>query len=285
MQRGDSIREVWASNLKEEMANIAQLIEKYNYVAMDTEFPGVVARPVGTFRTKSEYNYQMLRWNVDLLKIIQLGLAFSDADGNMPKGCSCWQFNFEFDLQKDVYAQDSIDLLMNSGVQFPEHEKNGIVVSDFGALLMESGLVLNEDVKWISFHSSYDFGYLLKILTCTELPTEQQEFFELLHMYFPQLLDMKYLEQVSDGHHGGLNRLAEIYQVERYGQMHQAGSDSLLTLQVFLKMREVTFKGHVDRKHYGILYGLGAAADTLNNGDRRLDNQSNHVTDNSLTVE
>jgi len=227
----------------------------------------------------------MLRWNVDLLKIIQLGLAFSDADGNMPKGCSCWQFNFEFDLQKDVYAQDSIDLLMNSGVQFPEHEKNGIVVSDFGALLMESGLVLNEDVKWISFHSSYDFGYLLKILTCTELPTEQQEFFELLHMYFPQLLDMKYLEQVSDGHHGGLNRLAEIYQVERYGQMHQAGSDSLLTLQVFLKMREVTFKGHVDRKHYGILYGLGAAADTLNNGDRRLDNQSNHVTDNSLTVE
>ena len=40
----------------------------------------------------------------------------------------------------------------------------------FGELMMMSGLVLTDEVKWISFHGSYDFAYLLKTLTCCELP-------------------------------------------------------------------------------------------------------------------
>ena len=34
------------------------------------------------------------RCNVDLLKIIQLGLTFLDSRGNMPQGVTTWQFNF-----------------------------------------------------------------------------------------------------------------------------------------------------------------------------------------------
>eukprot|EP00170_Pyropia_yezoensis_P008933 contig_38367_g8967 len=89
---GVNIREVWAGNLAEEMAAIAEVVERYNHIALDTEFPGVVARPVGA--AGSDYQYQTLRVNVDLLKIIQLGLTFSDEAGNMPEDVQCWQFNF-----------------------------------------------------------------------------------------------------------------------------------------------------------------------------------------------
>jgi hypothetical protein len=54
-----------------------------------------------------------------------------------------------------------------------------------------SGLALNEDVKWVSFHSSYDFGYLLKTLSCKELPDAENGFLEQLQIYFPCIFDIK----------------------------------------------------------------------------------------------
>ena len=44
------------------------MVEQYPYVAMDTEFPGVVARPVGDV-SASDYQYTTLKCNVDLLKV------------------------------------------------------------------------------------------------------------------------------------------------------------------------------------------------------------------------
>ena len=126
-----------------------------------------------------------------MLKIIQLGLTFTDKDGAWYTGCTCWQFNFKFSLNDDMFAQDSIDLLKNSGIDFEKFEKYGIDIQGFGEFMMMSGLVLNDEVKWISFHSSYDFGYLLKTLTCSTLPQDELAFLELLHIYFPCIYDVK----------------------------------------------------------------------------------------------
>lgn len=258
------VREVWNDNLEEEFETIRSIVDDFPYLAMDTEFPGIVARPVGNFKNSGEYHYQTLRVNVDMLKLIQLGLTFSDEHGNLPRcnGELCvWQFNFrEFRLADDMYAQDSIELLKQSGIDFVENEARGIDVHRFGELLMSSGIVLNEDVRWITFHSGYDFGYLLKVVTCQPLPETETEFFELLKLYFPVVYDMKYLMKFCSNLHGGLNKLAETLDVERIGPQHQAGSDSLLTSSVFQKLVSSFFSGAPTEldTHTGVLYGLGS---------------------------
>lgn len=255
------IREVWADNLEEEFALIREIVDDYPYIAMDTEFPGIVLRPVGTFKTTSEYHYQTLKANVDILKLIQLGLTFCDEDGNLPdcgtdKYC-IWQFNFrEFNLNEDVYASDSIELLRQSGIDFKKNNEKGIDAQVFGELLMSSGIVLNDTVHWVTFHSGYDFGYLLKLLTCQTLPDTQVGFFGLINVYFPTVYDIKHLMKYCNSLHGGLNKLAELLDVKRIGVCHQAGSDSLLTLCAFRKLREEFFNGSTER-YAGVLYGLG----------------------------
>ena len=75
------IRNVWAENLEQEMKYIREnVIETHPYVAMDTEFPGVVARPVIAEQYAPDYHYKSLKCNVDILRIIQLGLCFADKD-------------------------------------------------------------------------------------------------------------------------------------------------------------------------------------------------------------
>lgn len=233
------IRDVWKMNIEEEFRTIRQIVHKYPYVAMDTEFPGVVAKPIGEFRSSADYQYQMLRCNVDLLRIIQLGLTFMDEDGKTPPGYTTWQFNFKFNLSEDMYAQDSIDLLQNSGIQFKKHEEDGIDSLDFAELLMSSGIVLMDNVRWLSFHSGYDFGYLLKLLTDQNLPTEEADFFDYLRLYFPTIYDVKYLMKSCKNLKGGLQEVADQLELRRVGPQHQAGSDSHLTGMAFFKMREV----------------------------------------------
>uniref|UniRef100_A0A2K6EL69 poly(A)-specific ribonuclease n=1 Tax=Propithecus coquereli TaxID=379532 RepID=A0A2K6EL69_PROCO len=221
------ICEVWACNLDEEMKKIRQ----YNYVVRDTEFPGVVARPIGEFRSNADYQYQLLRCIVDLLKIIQLGLTFMNEQGEYPPGTSIWQFNFKFNLMEDMYAQDSIELLTTSGIQFKKHEEKGIEPQYFAELLMTSGVVFCEGVKWLSFHSGYDFGYLIKILTNSNLPEEELDFFEILRLFFPVIYDVKYLMRSCK------NR------------------------------KEMFFEDHIDdAKYCGHLYGLGSGSSYVQNG-------------------
>jgi len=42
-----------------------------------------------------------------------------------------------------------------------------------------------------------------------------------MQIYFPTVYDIKYLMKFCDNLHGGLNKLAEVLQVERIGPQHQ----------------------------------------------------------------
>mmetsp|Transcript_83700 Transcript_83700/g.233429 ORF Transcript_83700/g.233429 Transcript_83700/m.233429 type:complete len:344 (-) Transcript_83700:190-1221(-) len=211
-------QEVWRNNLEDEMMRMSDVAETYQHVAMDTQFPGIVARPTGPFSDYADYNYQTLKCNVDLTRVIQIGMTFSDAKGNRPKGISTWRFNFAFNAGRDLFAQDSIDGLRHTrGLDLAKHSSQGIDTQFFGELLMSSGLVLNEDVRWITYCGSsgfaerppeegcpgrpaeppwvtffgmYDFGHLLQLLTSQQLPDEVNGFHESLDLFFPSRCDV-----------------------------------------------------------------------------------------------
>jgi CCR4-NOT transcription complex subunit 7/8 len=184
------------------------------------------------------------------LKVIQIGLTFCDPNGRLPTDdghpFNTWQFNFKFDLGYDLYAADSVQFLQKCGIDFTKHQTDGIDYTLFGELLMSSGIVLSDDVRWIAFQGKYDFGYLIKLLTCDQLPKNQEIFFDLLSTYFPNIYDIKWLlhhvhsdleeEVTKTNKDKGLEDLAKTLKISRIGVAHQAGSDSLLTAQVFFSL-------------------------------------------------
>ena len=139
------IRNVYSDSLVQEMAKIREVVVRYKYIALETEFPGVVVRPVGAYVASKEKEYDTLRANVDMLNIIQIGLTFCDENGNLAPGCPCWQFNFRFNLEEDIFAEDAIQLLRRAGIDFAAHATRGIDTEVFAA-----GKVLRNSQRVIS---------------------------------------------------------------------------------------------------------------------------------------
>ena len=220
------------------MKIISSLVLDYPYVGMDTEFPGIVAKPVGLYRSTEALEYQAMRCNVDMLRIIQIGITLGNEKGELPKPCCTWQFNFKFDVDKDPYAKGSIKMLQDNGLDLQKFLEDGIDVYDFARLLIPSGLVLNDAITWVAFQCGADFGYLMKVLTSLPLPEDDQAFLEQLQIYFPHFYDIRYYTVNHTELQGGLERIIVELGVPRVGIAHQAGSDSLATLQTFFKLRE-----------------------------------------------
>ncbi|KAF8370110.1 hypothetical protein HHK36_031854 [Tetracentron sinense] len=258
------IRQVWAANLEEEVQKIAHLLFFFPVIAMDTEFPGVIYRPsTGTAHQLDPFNhYQILKANVDALKVIQVGLTLSDARGNLADlgdgFSSIWEFNFgDFDVDRDLHAPESIQLLKQQGIDFNKNRENGICAVRFGQLLLKYRIVYNFSmVIWVTFHSAYDFAYLIKILTQRELPRDLPAFLSLVEFFFGmRVYDMKHIVRYCDGLYGGLDRIAKTLQVDRVsGKSHQAGSDSLLTLQTFMKLKDRYFNGRIGSVHKEVVF-------------------------------
>jgi len=259
-----AIHQVWANNLEEAFAKIRSLAQHYRFVAMDTAFPGVVAKPLGHFEGNHDYNYQQMAVNVNMLKLIQVGLALMDADGNLPPTGDVWQFNFDFNLHDDPYSTESIELLRNAGFDFDRHKSEGICMDDFGKLLNMSGLLRDAGITWLTFQCGYHFGFLMRSLRGGDLPLEEAEFFQLHRAMFPHFFDLKLVLRqpapVAVKLFGGLQKVADQLQVQRIGKQHQAASDALLIGQTFFTVKQRFFSTDWDKvavKLQGHLYGLG----------------------------
>ena len=97
---------------------------------------------------------------------------------------------------------------------------------------------MNETIKWLCFHGCYDFAYFYRTLQNEPLPNTYGDYERKMDWYFRNSIDIKLiLADVPSLDSGqGLNKLAEVFEVGRVGTAHQAGSDSLVTLDLFFKM-------------------------------------------------
>ncbi|XP_022725293.1 probable CCR4-associated factor 1 homolog 11 [Durio zibethinus] len=241
------VRQVFAEDLKSEFAIIQSAILEYPFVSMDTEFPGTIFKPYKRVIQEANpvINYQYMKSNVDGLKIIQLGLTLADYEGNLPDFgtpfCYIWEFNFkDFDMKKDSYVKESIELLKQQGIDFEKNKEKGIDSIDFSMMIWNSGLFnYFRGLNWITFHGAYDFGFLMRILTQQPLPPEFKSFMKQLVSFFGyKIFDIKHTFRFF-GLDGGLEKVAKTLNVDRIaGLSHQAGSDSLLTLQCFMMLKK-----------------------------------------------
>ncbi|KAL5547469.1 hypothetical protein UlMin_002700 [Ulmus minor] len=243
-----NIREVWAENFEEELLKIRGIGQSFPYIGLDTKFPGFVMTLSTQDWTKAENNYLPLRDNVNLLKLIQLGLTFFDEDGNLPT-CGTdhycvWQFNFrDFNPRMDLHAAKSIEFLRVNGIDFQKYNEKGIDAGDFRDRFMSSGVLSDKNQRWVTFQGAYDFGYLLRILSGKKIPETLQEFNEECNKFFPVIYGTRHVTKYS--FEMNKNKVAEDLGVIRFGNNQQAGSDSLLTSRIFMKFKES-----------GVLYGL-----------------------------
>ncbi|CAN1227117.1 Probable CCR4-associated factor 1 homolog 5 [Linum grandiflorum] len=248
------IREVWNWNLRPELAILEHALRSFPILSVDCEFPGFLLQTPRN--ATDDLRYKDVKHNVDQTHIIQLGVTLS----NLHQGgvFGTWQFNFEFDLDKDVHTKETVAFLRGHGIDFESHKADGIKRTRFAAEFLGLMARRTSPLIWVTFHGLYDFAHILKVLTNgSPLPNKPSGFRDLLGCFFEKIVDLKVMAKFCDGvshMEVGLQKLADLLSVKREGEAHQAGSDSLLTALVFSDMRR-RFQVH-QHLFVDVLYGI-----------------------------
>ncbi|KAF9617517.1 hypothetical protein IFM89_036721 [Coptis chinensis] len=171
--------------------------------------------PTPVFATNEPLDvYQSLKKNVDATNIVQIGLTLASPNGELPtlgpeNQEVIWEFNFkDFNLARgDLHNPNSVKLLKEQGIDFNKNAKDGIDSAHFAALLLRTGLLCNfSTMILVGFHAGHDFGYLIKILTGVELPSQLGEFMGLVRFFFGnRVYDVKYMMKYHNGLGTGTN--------------------------------------------------------------------------------
>lgn len=236
--------DVWQMNFDEEFDDLLETVLRAGgseaILAMDMEFPGFLCEDP-RFSSHAAH-HRALCCNVDQLWPIQLGIAVVGTNG-MNRGV--WTFNLSFDAAVDPHTQESVAFLRTAGMDFSRHQTEGITALAMGQQLANSRLVGALAPSWLTFSGSYDWAYLLKLITLGRaLPSQPSTFGKVLSVYCPKRHELRDLLPT-----GSLEVLGKKYGVKRWGKAHTAGSDALLTLELFVLLVGPKFgaQGHLGR--------------------------------------
>ncbi|KAJ0250796.1 CCR4-associated factor 1 1 [Hirschfeldia incana] len=246
-------RNVWAENINEEMDSLKEYLKLYPKVAFDTEYPGITYR---TYLHSSDDDcYDTMKANVESSKLIQCGFTLFNEKGEIG---GVWEFNFSnFGDPSDRRNQNSIDFLKKHGVDLDKIRNKGLDMFEYNFFPKLLNVFHSQKhVEFVTFQGTYDFAYVLSILNHGKLPGTRGEFASEVVRVFGDVYDLKVMAGFCDGlgEHLGLSKLAHLLNIPRVGRAHHAGSDSLMTALVFIKLRQVFDDSKFAK---GMLYGLG----------------------------
>ena len=281
------IHDVWLPNLENELKIIQKLVDDYPVVALKV-LKGLtvpVVQPDGPTCCSSDFQYQLMKKKVDNADVLQLGMTFMDKTGKLRPGVSVWQFNFR-SQRRFRFPRNGCLVHPEAGSQ--RREKEGIEVSEFAELLISSGIVLNENIRCVSFDAATDFGHLIKWLTGKGLPAKEAEFADQLRTYFPVVYDVQYLAKsckdldgdllVVSVHHVAtvcdyysVSQVSWYLGIQRVKSEHQAAGDSLMIAMIFFKMMDIYFENMIDYDKYGgHLFRLSSCSGIRCGGQNRI---------------
>lgn len=106
-------------------------------------------------------------------------------------------------------------MLQDAGIDFSALKQKGIEPLVLADYLTSSGLILNDEIRWITFHGAFDYAYLIKILTNSKLEGTYDQYETTVNTYFPCTLDTKIIAQdVDDIKGNSLQKLGNEFGVD-----------------------------------------------------------------------
>uniref|UniRef100_A0A0D3HAT8 poly(A)-specific ribonuclease n=1 Tax=Oryza barthii TaxID=65489 RepID=A0A0D3HAT8_9ORYZ len=237
-------RKVTAVNLHREMSLIRSLMPTFPFVAVDTQFPGVVhPHPRGAGVTADD-RYAAVRANADELCLLQLGITLSAADGRLPVDGALvefmWEFDFAgFDARYHRHAPESVQFLRAQGFDFEAARLAGVPALAFAAELAASGILGLRGVTWVAFGGMYGVAFLLRLATGgAPLPATRLGFLAQVGAVFgTQVFDAKHMASLLHMH-GGLAAVGGMLRLPpQLPRRHMAGQNSVMAIQLFMELR------------------------------------------------
>ncbi|KAH7420955.1 hypothetical protein KP509_13G032200 [Ceratopteris richardii] len=244
------IRDVWRCNAAAEFKLIGNLKQEFSTIVIDTEFPGSLKLDFLCSEQDSNEDsiYRTLKENVNMMKLIQVGITLVDNWGRLPmiEGAYCvWQFNLcDFDMNNDIFVKASIQVLQN----------NGLESRTLGRLLLKHHLVFNPRMHYVCYQGDYDFAYVHEAVTGDQqLPSSLAEYTYSKISMFGRIFDVR-CAQLQNFHTSyGLQKFSDSLGVKRIsGTSHQAGSDSLLTASTYQAIKSLSTSFY--NRHYSQTY-------------------------------
>ncbi|CAN6454401.1 unnamed protein product [Victoria cruziana] len=263
------VKRVWEDNFDAEMNMIRETtMIRHPFVSLTTRLLLCGEKiPVGNIWGDCDANYSALLQTINRFRnMVQVGVALCDRMGRLPRcgetGRPCiWEFNLMPLEEAAVPERENRFLEQFCGnVNAERLRSQGIHPARMAAELWRCSLIMKDRIGWVTFKGGLDFVTLLRWDKhgAQGLPVERKEFLRLVALYFPVFYDVAAVmgfHPVADD--GTIDVSAMSINMWREdGSPHGAASDSLLALQLFVRMRMLRKGCVLLEKKARVLFGV-----------------------------